>query len=87
MAESLGYAALFDELFVSCDIGSAKPNHEYFRHVVDVLGLSPDACLFVDDHEQNVASAREFGLRAEQFYLGEGLDAFIEILERHEISI
>nr|WP_243888645.1 HAD-IA family hydrolase [Dermatophilus congolensis] len=60
----LGYADHFDELFFSCDLGVAKPSAEYFRRLLDRLGIGPEGVLFIDDRADNVAAARQVGLAA-----------------------
>jgi putative hydrolase of the HAD superfamily len=67
MSEVLGYREIFDQEFYSCDLGYAKPNRDYFREVLRKIGLAPDEALFIDDHEENVAAAREVGLHASHF--------------------
>lgn len=64
MRRELGYDALLDGCFFSCDLGVAKPQPEFFRRVLTELGVAPDQALFVDDNPVNVAEATEVGLRA-----------------------
>lgn len=64
MLNDLGYANLFDHLFVSCRMGDAKPSQEFFDAAVEGLELEPRRVLFVDDHPANVDAARATGLRA-----------------------
>jgi len=67
MSRELGYRDLFDKEFYSCDIGTAKPDCAYFRHIIEVLSLRASDALFLDDHEINIAAARELGLHAVTF--------------------
>ncbi len=69
MLENLPYAEHFDALFHSWQIGYAKPDPAFFTHIVEALGIEPDAAVFVDDMAENVAGAREAGLRAVHFSL------------------
>ena len=55
---------LFDDIVVSAEVGMAKPQPEIFRLAADRLGLPPEACLFVDDWDQNVEAARAVGMQA-----------------------
>lgn len=73
MLEELGYAALFDHLFVSCLMGRAKPSAGFFRSAIETLGLRPHQVLFIDDHLANVEAARAEGLRAELLPAGASL--------------
>jgi putative hydrolase of the HAD superfamily len=72
MSEQLGYRQLFDREFYSCRLGAAKPDAGYFRALLAQLQLPPEAALFLDDNEANVASARAVGLHAEHFVVAAG---------------
>lgn len=87
MHENLGYADLFDDTFYSYELGVAKPDPAFFTAVLDRLGLAPDQVLFVDDNAENVASAREVGLRAEQWHVDEGVDRLRERLAGHGLPV
>jgi putative hydrolase of the HAD superfamily len=67
MSEVLGYRDLFEREFYSCQIGIAKPDIKYFRFVLSELDVAPSSVLFIDDREENVASAIEAGLQASLF--------------------
>ena len=62
MRNDLGYDALFDQSFYSCDLGVAKPDPEYFHRILSSLGVSASQVLFVDDRADNVAAAVGVGL-------------------------
>ncbi len=74
MSETLGYRALFDAELYSCDLGHVKPGRAYFERVLDAIRTPPDRVLFLDDHEVNVAGARELGIEASVFQLHRGVD-------------
>jgi putative hydrolase of the HAD superfamily len=67
MTDVLGYAAQFDRLFFSCELGCSKPDARYFRRILHALDLSAPTVLFIDDTPANVAAASELGIRAELF--------------------
>ena len=67
MSETLGYAGLFDREFYSCRIGLMKPDPQYFVTILREIDLPPGRVLFLDDHEVNVDSARQVGIRAVVF--------------------
>jgi putative hydrolase of the HAD superfamily len=54
---------LFDEILISGRVGIRKPDPEAFRLAAERLGLVPEACVFVDDFEGNVAAAGRVGMR------------------------
>lgn len=67
MSDVLGYRRLFDHEYYSCDLGCAKPDTAFFRTILSQTGSSPSETLFIDDHEENVAAARDVGLHASLF--------------------
>jgi len=73
MAETLGYAQLFDSAFYSCHIGAKKPDARYFSAVLEQLRTEPERILFIDDLAENVAAARRAGLQAIQFHISSGV--------------
>lgn len=75
MSEVLGYGSVFDAEFYSCHMGVRKPDPDYFRSILKSIRLAGSEVLFLDDHDVNVASAREAGLHAALFSSEEGLDA------------
>lgn len=67
MQQTLDYEEVFEPTFYSCAIGFAKPDPAYFRFALAELVVAADRALFIDDNADNVAAAREVGLRAELF--------------------
>ncbi|KAH8822863.1 HAD-like domain-containing protein [Flagelloscypha sp. PMI_526] len=59
--------SIFDEVFVSCEIGERKPHLGIFKHVIERTGSNPATTVFVDDKLDNVLSARSLGCRGVQF--------------------
>jgi putative hydrolase of the HAD superfamily len=58
---------IFETVVDSAFVGCRKPEARIYEITVERLGLTPEACLFVDDMEPNCAAAREHGLRAVHF--------------------
>jgi putative hydrolase of the HAD superfamily len=67
-----GILHLFDVALVSAEEGVAKPEPAIYQLAASRLGVPPEACLFLDDHEPNVAAAREVGMTARLFRLDRG---------------
>lgn len=80
MREVMGYDDLVDGAYWSCEVGHAKPDPGFFRHVVDSLGVPADRLGFVDDLEPNVTAARAVGLRAVRHDPTAGASALQELL-------
>lgn len=55
---------VFDRIFVSAEIGAAKPDPAIYQFVFQELEKKPEEIVFVDDFEVNVTSARELGMQA-----------------------
>lgn len=52
----------FDGLLISGDEGMLKPDARIYALLLERYGLRPAATVFVDDHADNVAAARDAGL-------------------------
>jgi len=62
-----GIADCFDDLFISAELGLAKPDPKIYRLALDRLDLPPARAVFIDDFSENVKAAAALGLRAIQF--------------------
>jgi putative hydrolase of the HAD superfamily len=62
-----GVTPLFDDAFVSGDIGLAKPDPAVYRFAAGRLGVEPVACLMIDDQMRNIEGAHTAGLRTHFF--------------------
>ena len=54
--------AEFDLVMMSNDVGLAKPDPAIFEIALDLLEITPEQAIFVDDSAANVAAARTLGL-------------------------
>ena len=57
----------FDNFFLSYEIGVLKPDPRFFHTILDELDISPEECVFIDDRNDNVKSARNLGFTALHF--------------------
>jgi putative hydrolase of the HAD superfamily len=87
MRNSLGFEKIFDEQFYSFELGFAKPDAGYFKAIMERIDVAPDRVLFIDDHEANVAGAREVGIHSELFPVDGGVTALKPILVRYGIRL
>jgi putative hydrolase of the HAD superfamily len=74
LQDGLGIAPLFDDVVCSAEVGCAKPDAEIFTVACRRLGVEPEACVFVDDHEPNVRAARSLGMDGVLFRVDRGDD-------------
>ena len=56
------FAALFDAVVVSAEVGMRKPDPAIYRHAAAALGLPCQRCVFVDDLDRNVHAAQALGM-------------------------
>lgn len=50
-----------DILLLSCDIGVRKPKKEAFMKALERMKLKAEEVLFIDDRENIIESAKEYG--------------------------
>jgi putative hydrolase of the HAD superfamily len=87
MRTEMGYDDLLDDVFVSCDLGVAKPDPAYFTTILDRLDAPADRVLFVDDNAKNVDAARAVGLAAEVWSSDLGLAELESTLRGHGLPL
>ena len=68
-----------DSVFISHELGVAKPDHAFFSEVLSKINLPPDAVTLIDDSIANIEAAIETGMNAVRF---RGNDHVLESL-RH----
>jgi putative hydrolase of the HAD superfamily len=61
------WARPFAHLFFSCRLGTAKPDAEIYRAVLDRLGSAPAEITFYDDRAENIHAAAALGINAVQW--------------------
>ena len=54
---------IMDVIVISGEVGMRKPDPEIFTLTTDKLGLSPEECVFVDDHPGHLKAAQEAGMK------------------------
>ena len=58
---------VFQHVFISAELGLAKPDPKIYYHVVEEVDCQPHEIVFLDDMIENVESARQVGLNAIHF--------------------
>jgi HAD superfamily hydrolase (TIGR01509 family) len=61
--EYAGVVGKFEKVFMSYEMGVAKPQPECFQRVIDYLSLKPAEVVFVDDSPANVQAAVAMGMK------------------------
>jgi len=75
----------FDFACYSCDVRSAKPAPEIFRHCLEGLRVAASEALFLDDREENIDGARKLGIHT--IYFGSPAEAQGEIDRRYSLPV
>jgi HAD superfamily hydrolase (TIGR01509 family) len=68
---------VFDQRFLSCDLGQTKRHVGTFQRVLAELGAVPHHGVFIDDLSWNVERAASVGLRSHRFTSTAALRAFL----------
>ena len=58
---------LFDTILLSGDVKLIKPDPRVFQALLDRIGLSAGECVFIDDSEENITTARSLGFETIRF--------------------
>jgi putative hydrolase of the HAD superfamily len=57
-----GWDEMFDAIIISGEVGMRKPEPAIFQHAMELLDVTPQEAVFVDDLRVNVMAAAELGL-------------------------
>ena len=60
------FRRLFDHVFLSFEIGLAKPHREVFEHVIQTVPYTASDTVFLDDTASNVEAAATFGIQSKR---------------------
>ena len=71
---------LFEQVFVSGELGTIKPSPEIFEHVMSSLDVTPEQTVFIDNKEENVRGAEALGIAGHVFTTPQGLRAYLDAL-------
>jgi len=58
------FEGMYHAVVISAEVGMRKPEERIFRHAIDLIGLAPGECVFIDDIEANVRAAEALGMCA-----------------------
>ncbi len=78
-----GFYDVFDNVFLSNEIGLIKPDIEKYKYILRKLDTKPKNCVFIDDKITNLIPARELGIIVIKF---ESFEKFKEDLTNLGIS-
>jgi len=75
-------ASLFDDVVLSFEVGTRKPEPEIYALAAERAGVRPEECVLVDDLLTNCAGAEAAGWRAVHFVDADSAGAQIRLLSR-----
>ncbi len=61
--KTVEFSHLFDKIYNSYDHKMAKPDPKFFNKVLKDTKLKAGECIFVDDNENNIKSAKQLGFK------------------------
>jgi 2-haloacid dehalogenase len=70
---------LFDEIMISGDVKLIKPEPEIFEVFLQKIGKTAEQCLFIDDSEPNIITARKMGFDTVHFNSPEHLKNELQV--------
>lgn len=56
------YDHLFNQCFLSFEMGESKPGPSIYRTVLEQIGKQADECIFLDDNRENIKAAQRVGM-------------------------
>lgn len=65
--EKFGIRKHIEVAFSSCYVGLRKPGQAIYKRALDILGVSAERILFIDDRLENVAGAESVGMKGIRF--------------------
>lgn len=71
------FAPLFEQVFISGELGVVKPEPEIYLHAITELGIEAADLLFVDNKADNVEGARAVGGDGHVFADAAGLETWL----------
>jgi putative hydrolase of the HAD superfamily len=63
MIRQAGWYKPYHPLFLSCDLGMAKPDNEIYEYVCRIIGVEPMKILFIDDQQRCLDPAAAIGMK------------------------
>ncbi len=82
--ETVPVFPLFDAVSLSYEVREMKPGERIYRDALGKLGVPPEACVFIDDIEENVAAARRLSMRGIRY---EGHERLVEALAELSVTV
>ena len=69
---------IFDKMYFSWQTGFIKPDIRAYKNLLEENNLKPEECVYFDDSEKNIETARSLGIESHLF---EGLESLKTLLK------
>ena len=79
--EKYDFFGLLDDIVISGEVGTIKPEPEIFEILLQKIGRPSKECLFIDDAIANIDQARKMGFATIHFQSPEQLDSELHKLQ------
>jgi 2-haloacid dehalogenase len=66
-APAMPFLPELEHVAVSGHLKMAKPAPEIYLHLLEIIGLPPESCAFIDDSMANIEAAERLGMRGVHF--------------------
>lgn len=83
MRKEMGFGDIFDDIFSSAEIGSKKPDKEFYEFILQAVtkkGITKEQIFYTDDTASHVKSAKELGIDAHLYTDFEEFNGLIQPL-------
>ena len=67
MRNNFSWLKEFNNLVFSCEFKTSKPERKIYKKCLELMELSPEECVFIDDSKTNVNAAIQIGFNAVHF--------------------
>ena len=72
------FELIFDNIFLSYEIGKRKPNKAPYQHLID-SGILPSKSIYIDDLDENLNSPRNLGFSTLHHKTNESIDYLLNL--------
>lgn len=80
LMNDMGLGAKVDGIFYSAALGHRKPHPAFFARATEAVATGPETIILIDDTEENIIGARDFGWHAVHWLPGKTIIEEIEAL-------
>lgn len=62
VSKKMGWYDAFSPLILSCEVKAMKPQKKIYQIVLRKIGARPRECVFIDDHDKCIHTAKKLGM-------------------------